>query len=74
VKAVGDARARAETLAKAAGAKLGRVLTMDEHAGLRPVPMPQMSRNPAGMMGAASLAPGEIAVHINVQATWELTD
>ena len=74
LKAVEDARARAEALAKAAGAKLGRILTLEEHAGMRPVPMPQLTRNSGGMLGAASLAPGEIAVHINVQAVWELTD
>lgn len=77
-KAVANAKARAETLAQAAGAKIGRVMTISESGGMMPMPhpMPMMAMAKAEMAGdSASVAPslpGLVTVSQSVNVTFEL--
>lgn len=68
--AVEDARAKAELMASAAGAQLGRILSISEHGGYAP-PMP-MFRADAMMAEAVPIAPGEISTQASVTIVWEL--
>ncbi len=73
-RAVADARDKAEQLVAEAGAKLGRVLTIDESGGA-PIP-----RSPGGLRVAyaasqaapAPIEPGESTVDVNVEITYEI--
>ncbi|HEX5826409.1 MAG TPA: SIMPL domain-containing protein [Candidatus Limnocylindrales bacterium] len=75
--AVADARARAETIASAAGCSLGRLVGIAE-AGA-PVPLP---RGPMRMAAMAEMAgapptpvlPGSVEVTVSVTAEWELLE
>jgi len=77
VKAVKNARARAEMMAEAAGAKLGKVI-MISAGGAMPPPMPMMEgRMLMAMSKAADSAPapslpGVITFQENVSVTFEL--
>lgn len=72
--AVQDARARAQTIAKAADAKLGDLVDVTEGAAEVPGPRPQARMMAA--MAAADVAtpvlPGRVEVSVSVVATWEL--
>jgi len=70
--AIADARARAETYAKAAGADVGAVETISESGGAAPVPM--FRARAAGFAGAAPTptAAGELSVTADVSVTFEL--
>jgi uncharacterized protein YggE len=71
-KAVVDAKARAEQLAKGTGATVGQVLVVTENVGAGPVvPMPMMDR--AAAAGAAvPVQAGEQSYTAQVQITFEL--
>lgn len=73
--AMGEARRKAEQLARLAGAELGPVLTIDESGGGAPPPYPMpMARNMAAMEMAQDVpvSPGEQRVTTRVAVTWEL--
>ena len=58
VKAVQNARARAQMLAEAAGAKLGKVFSINTAGSVPPQPMPMMAR---AMMAKADMAESSVA-------------
>lgn len=73
--AVKDARAKAETLAKAAGVTLGSIVSINEGGSYRPTPM--FAGKMAMDMAAPSappppVAPGEQSVTANVSIVWEI--
>jgi uncharacterized protein YggE len=71
-KAVADAKARADQLAKATGASVGQVLVINENIGSGPVvPMPMMDRAPSAA-GAVPIQAGEQSYSAQVQITYEL--
>ncbi len=68
-QAVADARARAETYAKAAGVSLGPILSISEGGGESPPrPMYRMS----AMAAETRIAPGEQSVTADVSVVWEI--
>lgn len=67
--AVADARRKAELYAKAAGVKLGTVVSISEE-GSSPPPRPVMQ---AMRSGAVPVAPGEQMLRASVSVTYELT-
>ncbi|MEX1253165.1 MAG: SIMPL domain-containing protein [Dehalococcoidia bacterium] len=69
--AVNEARQRAETLADAAGAELGRVLSITESGGAVPVPS---GEGDARDEGVTPIEPGELEVQVQVQIVYELKD
>ncbi|MEY4696525.1 MAG: hypothetical protein RIT14_953, partial [Pseudomonadota bacterium] len=71
VQAVTEARARAELLAGAAGAKLGRILSISESGPSMPQPLP-MYRMEAAMADAVPVAAGEVGVTAYVTLTFEI--
>lgn len=69
-RAVADARRAAEVLATAAGAGLGRVLSIrEETVGAAPRPMMAMRAEAAS---AVPVAPGEITVEVRVRVVYQL--
>lgn len=68
-QAVADARARAETYAKAAGVTLGPILSISESGN--EAPRPVMYRM-AAMAGQVPIAPGEQSVIADVTLVWEI--
>lgn len=65
-----DAKARAQALASALGAQLGRIVSITETAIPQPVPM---ARAPAFAEAAAvPVAAGELEITVQIQVTWEL--
>ena len=70
-KAVEDARAKAMLYAEAAGVTLGRVISLNEHGGSRPVPVPMAEMR----MAAADvpIAAGESALSASVSMVFEIT-
>jgi uncharacterized protein YggE len=72
VAAVKTGRARAELYAGAAGLKVRRIVSISEGGSFDPGPRPMMK---AAMMDAAPatpVAPGEVALTVNVTMTFEL--
>jgi uncharacterized protein YggE len=73
--AVADARRRAETIAEAAGAAIGRLLTLSEGVSLPP-PGPRGFKEMRFAMASADAATpveaGSLEVSVAVEATWEL--
>jgi len=71
--AMADAKAKAESLVGAAGAKLGRILTISEFSMGGP-PMPMMAFAAAGKAApeGTAIAPGSQEIVIQVQATFEI--
>jgi uncharacterized protein YggE len=69
-QAVADARARAETYAKAAGVALGPILSISE-GGAEAPPRP-MYRMEAVSVSATRIAPGEQSVTADVSVVWEI--
>lgn len=67
-EAIADARRKAELYAKAAGAKLGRVVSISDE-GAAPPPRPVMQ---AMRAGAVPVAPGEQTLRANVTVSYEL--
>jgi uncharacterized protein YggE len=73
VAAVKAGRARADLFAGAAGLKVKRIVSITEGGGFEPGPRPMMAK--AAMMDAAPappVAPGEVALNVNVTMTFEL--
>jgi hypothetical protein len=68
-QAIADARARAETYAKAAGVSLGPILSISEGGG--PVPPRPMYRM-AAMAADTQIAPGEQSITADVSVVWEI--
>lgn len=72
VDAVQEAKARAQLLVGAAGAKLGRIVSMSESGGYNPGPMP-MYRMAEGMAAdAVPVAAGEVGLTASVTITFEI--
>ena len=67
--AIADARRKAELYAKAAGVKLGRVISINEE-GSSPPPRPVMQ---AMRAGAVPVSPGEQNLRASVTVSYELT-
>ncbi len=73
VKAVADARRRAEIMAEAAGMKLGPLVALsDVPMDAGPMPMPRMAMAAEAKMGGAPIEAGELAVTTNVTAVYAL--
>ena len=70
-KAVADARRKAELLATAAGAKLGRVLQIEEQGGGRP-PGPWPMAMARAEAAPVPVAPGQLELAVTVGVTWAL--
>ena len=68
--AVAEARAKAETFAKAAGVNLGTILSISEEGGQGPRPMYAMA--PMAMAKAVPVAMGEQSVNADVTIIWEI--
>lgn len=74
--AIADARRKAEVLAKAAGARLGRVISISEQGGGALAPPPMLRRG-APMAAAAEPVPvasGDQMFRVDVSVSWELID
>jgi len=75
VAAVADARRKAEALAQAAGARLGKVVTITEHGGATPPPMVRSSAaRTLSYSGPAPVATGDQTFRLSVSVVWELVD
>lgn len=75
VAAVADARRKAEALAQAAGARLGKVVTITEHGGTTPPPMVRSSAaRTLSYSGPAPVATGDQTFRLSVSVVWELVD
>ena len=68
-QAIADARARAETYAKAAGVSLGPILSITEGGGEAP---PRPMYRMAAMAAETRIAPGEQSVTAEVSVVWEI--
>jgi uncharacterized protein YggE len=69
-QAIADARARAETYAKAAGITLGSILSISESGNEAPRPMYRMAM--AAQAGPPPVAAGEQSVTADVSVVWEI--
>lgn len=69
--AVRDARRKAETLAAAAGARLGQVLILDEGMVRRPAPR-MMAAKMAMADAGTPIEAGTESISVSVRGTWEL--
>jgi uncharacterized protein YggE len=69
--AVAEARAKAETFAKAAGVSLGPILSISEEGSPGPRPLYAM-RAPVAMAKAVPVAMGEQSVGADVTIMWEI--
>ncbi|MCZ8316500.1 SIMPL domain-containing protein [Phreatobacter sp.] len=74
--AVADARRKAEVLAKAAGARLGKVLSITESGGSMPAPMAVARPRSASYASGESVpvATGDQTFRLSVSIAWELVD
>jgi len=68
-QAIADARARAETYARAAGVTLGPILSITEGGGETP---PRPMYRMAAMAAETRIAPGEQSVTADVSVVWEI--
>ncbi|MGN6357139.1 MAG: SIMPL domain-containing protein [Novosphingobium sp.] len=69
--AVRKARTRAELYARAAGLRIVRILTISEGGGYSP-PVPMYRMAVAQAAEASPVAPGEVAINVNVSVQFEL--
>ncbi|MBC7506473.1 MAG: SIMPL domain-containing protein [Sandarakinorhabdus sp.] len=71
--AVKTAKARAELYAKATGLRIRRIVTLSESAGFEPGPRPMMvmARMDKAEAAPTPVAPGEVALTINLTAVFE---
>lgn len=75
VAAVVDARRKAEILAQAAGARLGKVLSISEQGGALPPPvMRRMAAPSASSAESVPIATGDQTFRMTVTMVWELVD
>ncbi len=65
-----DAKARAQTLASALGAQLGRIVSVTETTLPQPVPMARAAA--FAEAAAVPVAAGELEITAQIQVTWEL--
>ncbi|MBC7521212.1 MAG: SIMPL domain-containing protein [Sandarakinorhabdus sp.] len=74
VSAVATARTRAELYAKAAGMRVKRIASISESGGFEPGPRPMMMAKTMSVSDSAPspVAPGEVALSINVTMVFEL--
>ncbi|TMV08987.1 DUF541 domain-containing protein [Ruegeria sediminis] len=72
-EAVADAMAKAQQLAEAAGLKLGKVISIDEHGAVGR-PMMRMSEMAMADAGSVPVAAGEIAVEASVSMVFEIAE
>lgn len=72
-QALNDARRKAELYAKAAGARLGRVLLVEETPQGFPGPMPRQHFAAEARAATVPIAPGEQTLEVDVQVTFALT-
>lgn len=71
VDAIKVARARADLYARAAGLRVVRILTINDSGGFSPpVPMYRMANQ--DMAASTPVAPGEVALNVNVSVQFEL--
>jgi uncharacterized protein YggE len=73
--AVKDAKFKADTLAKEAGATVGNVISISEVVGAGAVPMPMMQNAASGVGaggGGVEIAPGLQDISVQVQVTFEI--
>ena len=70
--AYADARAKAETLAKASGRSVGRALWISEGAAVMPPPRPRAFARGAEMQASMPVEPGEEELTFSVSVTFEL--
>ena len=73
VAAIADARRKAEIMARAAGARLGKVLTIAEHGGAMPPPVMRRMAT-AAASEPVPVATGDQTFQMSVTITWELVD
>ena len=69
--AVADVKRKAELYAKAAGVRLGRILSIDEGNVSRPQPV-MMMRAMKEDASAVPVEAGEETLSVNVTITWQL--
>ena len=73
VRAVAQARARADLYARAAGLRVARILTISETGGgYQPPPPPPMYARAMADSAETKIAPGEQAVQVQVSVSFEL--
>lgn len=72
--AVDDARRRATLLLTAAGARLGRIVSVDDSGSARPRPMATMDVASARMRSPTPVATGDQQLKISVSTVWEIAD
>ena len=73
VKAVANAKARAELYAKAAGVRVGKVISIDEQQSVFPPPV-MYGRSMEMKAGSVPIATGEQDFKANINVTFELLD
>lgn len=73
IAAVADARRKAELLARAGGARLGKVISIDEMDAPAPF-MRQMAPAPASASEPVPIASGDQTFRMSVRVVWELVD
>ncbi len=74
IAAIADARRKAEALAKAAGARLGKVVSITEHGGAMPPPMVRSAARSLSASGPTPVATGDQTFRLSVSVVWELVD
>jgi uncharacterized protein len=72
VKAMADAKARAEQLAEAAGVALGEPMTISEYMSNSPQPLVMMEAAKASGIGNVPVSTGQIQVSMNVSVTYKI--
>jgi hypothetical protein len=70
--AVAAARARGDLYAKAAGVRIKRILTISESGGYEPPRPMMMMRGAAKMEADTPVVPGEVALTVTVNVTFEI--
>ncbi len=72
VAAVAMARTRAQLYAGAAGLRIKRIVSISESGAIEPGPRPMMMARAVKMEAAPPVAPGEVALGVNVTMVFEL--
>ena len=70
--AVAMARTRAQLYARAAGLRIKRIVSISESGAVEPGPRPMMMARADKMEAASPVAPGEVALGVNVTMVFEL--
>ena len=66
------ARTRAQLYARAAGLRIKRIVSISESGAVEPGPRPMMMTRADKMEAASPVAPGEVALGVNVTMVFEL--